>query len=157
MESACFSVLSTVSSTSKSERSEVSLAVRVSIPFEPKAASAAGWGFLILLSGAAQFAAFREQSHAVHQVLHGNDAHQAFTVHDRDLRDAGAPHFGQSVGQCLLAACSMEDADHGGLHVAVTLGSKILHNDLPRNDADHVGSADHRKIVLQRVQSLFQR
>ena len=108
-------------------RSGSVLAARVTAPSKPKKKTALApvWraeGASLLLGGAAQFAAFGQQCHAVHQVLHGNDAHQAFTVDHRYQRDAGASDFGQCAGQCLLAAGNMKDAVHGGLHVAVALG-----------------------------------
>ena len=52
---------------------------------------------------------------------------------------------------------NFENLVHHGLHVAVALGPQGIENALLRNHSHHIAAANHGEIILQRVDSFFQR
>src|SRR5260370_9213830 len=105
----------------------------------------------------AQFAAFGEQRHRVHQVLQRDNPDQMLFVDNRNDAEIVRGELAEGGGERLLLGGNFENAIHHSLHVAVSLSPQRFENFLLRHDAHHVAAAYHRKIVLQRVHGFFER
>ena len=72
----------------------------------------------------------------MHEVLPGNDAHQALVLHHRNQIQLSRVETPEGGGEGFALVCGFENADHHGLDVTVAFGAERLHNGLAGDGPD---------------------
>src|SRR5260370_625507 len=97
---------------------------------------------------------FRQQAHAVHQVLQGDDAHQPLLIDHGNQSQAAGGQLAERRGQRFAARGNLKRLVHGALDVTVAFAAQSLDDDLTVDHANQIATTHYRKIILQAMHGL---
>src|SRR5437868_3337382 len=93
----------------------------------------------------------------MHQILQGHDADETLILHYRNDAEIAGGELAKSRRERFSFLGYFKNPVHHSLHIAVSFDAERFQNLLFRNHAYHIAAADHRKIILQAMDSFVER